>query len=136
MSPDEARIMQVFSVEEAFPVVTLLGWNKKEVGGYKVVVRNFSLVGRKAGCVFPDMTPSYLDNLCRLGLLEIPAGVVLIEPGTYEALENDPELEPFKAAATMKALRVDFERRGVRRTTFGIQFCEACVIQKPTAKNP
>jgi hypothetical protein len=71
MSPDKARIMCLFSIRHSSPVVEVRAL-EKEAETYQTVERHFSLVGREAGCDFPDHTPTYLDNLVRLGLLELP----------------------------------------------------------------
>ena len=101
MSPDEGRIMRLFVTGYAFPVVEVRSYEKKEATSYSVAMRSFSFVGREAGCDFPDLTPSYLDNLARLGLVELPGAYglgtpTLAAPNTYEPLEAADELVKLK----------------------------------------
>jgi len=127
MSPDEARIMRLFSPGVVLPLLDLLATQK---GGteFQIVARNFSKIGREADCKYPELTPSYLDNLCRLGLLDIPTGV-FIEPGDqYQMLENDPELKAAKRSiSNTPGFTVRFTKKLVELTNFGKQFCAACV---------
>lgn len=128
ISPDEAKIIGLLLTKSAFPVVDLRAKTPGQPG-YKVVISNFSLIGRQAGCSSPDLTPNYLDNLCRLGLFEIPAGIHLEELQEYTALESDAALAPFKAAIKEVGRSVEFGRKLISITTFGKQFCETCVLE-------
>jgi hypothetical protein len=130
MSPDEAKVMRLFATRSSFPLVELRAMlqPQPEDPTYNIVIRNFSLIGREAACAYPELTLSYLDNLCRLGLLEILSGTAIVEPGIYEALENSPELEHERQEILSSGRTVGFERKTIRRTTFGWQFCQACVI--------
>ncbi len=130
MSPDEARIIRLFSTFSQFPSIDLIA---KHVSGqsYAVVVRNFSNIAREAACEHRDLVPSYLDNLCRLGLLEMPPGKAMIVELAYEALESAKELATAKERIdASRDSTVAFERKIVAITTLGKQFCQACVIEK------
>jgi hypothetical protein len=136
MSPDEARIMRLFSVQQSYPVVEVQA-HGIEAETYQTVERRFSLVGREAGCDFPDHTPTYLDNLVRLGLLELPRaygirGPMLATPGVYESLESEAAqaLSELKNHFEDQGGRLAFERSFITLTDLGLQFCRACVIEK------
>ena len=62
---------------------------------YKELKTNLSLLGSLANCQYDELSPNYLDNLCRLGLLTIPVSATLDE-SIYEELENDPDLVEFR----------------------------------------
>lgn len=132
MSPDEAKIMRLFVAKTAYPVIDLHQVEKSSVASAitTIAVRNFSFVGREAGCMAPELTQSYLDNLCRLGLLEMPFGTSLAVPNTYEQLENASELECFKEQILSRDKQVRIERRVIRVTDFGRLFCSACVADR------
>lgn len=138
MSPDEARLMRLFATGHAFPIVQVRAYEKVAADEYRVVMRCFSSVGREAGCTFPDLTPSYLDNLDRLGLIEVPGASGLGAPNLadlnlYESLEAADELAQLKAQQEAQGGRVEFMRGFVRPTDLGRQFCRACVIEKGSA---
>lgn len=135
MSPDEAKIMRLFATSSRFPVIDVRAGNTGE-STYQTIVRNFSFIGREAGCDHPVLTQSYLDNMVRFGLLRFPSqegmgAPLMAAPNTYEPLENASELADVKAKIDAdENLAVEFGRSYVEVTTFGKQFCQACVIEK------
>ncbi len=92
---------------------------------------NFSLLGEMAGCEFNHLVPAYIDNLCRLGLAEIPPMWIYMSPGVYDPLEKAPVIEDIKAQIELNPeLRANIERRGLRVTELGKQFANVCVAKK------
>jgi Abortive infection alpha len=76
LTPDEAKLVSLFLKEMPFPLLNVR-WEYKtpteeKKGGLDVLV-NFSQLGEAAGCEFIHLVPAYIDNLCRLGLADIPA---------------------------------------------------------------
>jgi Abortive infection alpha len=130
MTPDEAKIMNLLATRRAYPIIDLKV-TYKEGGGFLILHRNVSLISEEAGCQHPQFTANYLDNLCRLGLLEIPFGRFLKESTHYEPIENDPGVLQLKQqfeGDDKRAFGVD--RRKVELTDLGKQFVGACVIDK------
>lgn len=132
LTPDEARILRLFAQQRAFPLVSVRREYKveteRERGGKDVLV-HFSLLGWEAGCDLPDLTPTYIDNLCRLGLAEVPALFEYTAPGVYDALEQHPRVESVKRKIEEdEKWHVVVERKGLRITELGKQFCKVCVI--------
>lgn len=134
LTPDEAKLVQLFVIPQAFPLLTVR-WEYKaptpeESGGMDVLV-NFSLLGGQAGVEFPHLTPTYLDNLCRLGLAEIPQMFEYTGKGVYEPLENAQEVLNAKARIEANPKwRVQMQRQGLRVTELGKQFANVCVLRK------
>lgn len=134
LTPDEAKIVGLFAFPNAFPLVTVR-WEYKnatseENGGMDVLV-NFSQIGNQAGVEFRNLTPTYLDNLCRLGLAEIPAMLQYTGKGVYDPLESAPEVLSTKSAIEQNPKwRVVIERRVLRVTELGKQFARVCVLRK------
>jgi len=132
LTPDEARIIRLFTYPRPFPLVTVR-WDYKiqtetERGGQNVLV-NFSLLGYEAGCEFPQLTSTYIDNLCRLGLAEIPTFFTYTAPGAYEALEKHPEILFVKRSLEAnEKWNVSVQRKGLNVTVLGRQFCQVCVV--------
>jgi Abortive infection alpha len=134
LTPDEAKLVGLFSYPRALPLLNVR-WEYREPqdgksGGSEILV-NYSHLGRVVGCEFPEMTPTYIDNLCRLGLAEIPTFMEYTGLGVYGPLEEDDEI---------KALQVQYEkdpdrkivldRKALRVTELGKQFAKICVVQK------
>lgn len=134
LTPDEAKLVSLFLREMPFPLLNVR-WEYKEQtegkrGGKEVLV-NFSHLGDIAGCEYRHLVPAYLDNLCRLGLAEIPPMFVYMSPGVYDPLENSPVIQTLKSQIEQNPeLRPNVERRGLRVTELGKQFARICVARK------
>jgi hypothetical protein len=133
LTPDEAKLVGMFVHNIAFPLLNVRWEYKKPEdgsGGQDVLV-NFSHLGNLADCEYPQMTPAYLDNLVRLGLINIPTFFQYTAKGVYDALENDPLVKELvaKIEANQK-LRPSIERKGMRVTQLGDQFARICVSRK------
>ncbi|MCX6601803.1 MAG: DUF4393 domain-containing protein [bacterium] len=127
--PDEAKIVHFLAkdVAIAHPVVDLLGMLPRRTE-YCLYVRNFSLLGSKADCVLPDATPAYLDNLVRLGLVEIPE-TEIVESGIYTPLENSPDLADYiETIEKTDGRKHSFQRKCIGLTNLGREFCYSCVL--------
>lgn len=132
LTPDEARIIRLFANDRAFPLLDVR-WEFKtptetESGGKDVLV-NFSLLGYEAHCEFPDLTPTYLDNICRLGIADIPAIYKYTARGIYDSLESHPQVvDAKKTIETNEKLQARVHHKGLRITELGKQFCYVCVV--------
>lgn len=145
LTPDEARLLTLFVVHRPFPLISVRRVYKvrtaTETGGYDLLT-NFSLLGWEAGCDYPEETPTYLDNLCRLGLAEIPSMYRYTTPYAYDALENHPKVQELKDAfESDDKFRLDVSRKGLRITHLGRLFCNTCVVSHedkglPVASSP
>lgn len=130
MSPDEAKIMRLFASEGAAPLIDVKV-SFKSGGGFKILVRNFSFAGKNAGCSYPELTPSYLDNLIRLGLLEIPPGRYIMNDEIYKKLQESNWSEEIKQQFEAdKDVTLGYDKKKIELTDLGKQFCLACVIDK------
>lgn len=130
LSSDEGLILKLFASAQNFPLIDVKLVTIKD-RGFQVLQRNTSLIGVQAGCKHPQLTSNYLDNLCRLGILEIPSGQKLNDPKTYEALTNSPSIEGIKKQFQgHETHRIDLAQKFIQATGIGRQFISACVIDK------
>lgn len=129
ITPDEARILKIFAPPRALPLIDVRAENKDANKGGREVLTNFSLYGEEAKCEHPHLTPSYIDNLCRLGLIELPTFYEYKAPNVYDPLENHSTVQNVKQQIEEnKELKCDIQRKGIRVTQLGRQFISACVI--------
>ena len=134
LTPDEAKLVGLFVSTQALPLLNVR-WGYKnptdeKTGGMDFLV-NFSLLGAQVGVEFQNLTPTYIDNLCRLGLAEIPAMYQYTGKGIYEPLENAQEVQNAKAQIESNPeWRFSIERKGLRVTELGKQFARICVLRK------
>jgi len=134
LTPDDARILRLLASREALPLVTIRAIFKQD-RGYIEVKRHFSLVGHEAGCSHPELTAGSLDNLCRLGLAEIPDGKWLSKVELYEPLEKHPEvLQTVSQIEKSGDKEPNIERKVFRLTDWGKQFCDACIAPEDSNK--
>lgn len=121
LTPDEARILAVLSVGDAFPAVDVVA------RGNRFLLRNASTVGTAAGVTLPDEVPSYLTRLAALGLVDL-SGEDPALSSQYEILTTD-EIVRDVLASTKRAKLV---RHTVRLSRFGARFWAACDPAVPT----
>lgn len=142
LTPDEAKIVALFQGKYRFPVLSVYQTAKTEIDGEKrtvstIVFRHFSMLPYDAGCAHPEYGPSYLDNLCRLGLGEIPqpafGGIAtrtmkeLYEP----LLGHTTVVNAMNSIEETETVKRVIENRVFKITNFGQQFYDACVSNAP-----
>ena len=134
LTPDEAKLVGLFLYDMALPLINVR-WEYKpnpegRTGG-KTILVHYSHLGRIAGCEYPQMTPTYIDNLCRLGLAAIPTYGEYTTKGVYDALENDPHVK-----ATIASIEANpetkpvLEKKTLQVSELGRQFARICVLKK------
>lgn len=133
MSPDEARIMRYFFEHGTQPIIDLKSV-EKPAGSYQVRASNFSMIGTNAGCQHPALVPSYLDNLCRLGLLLSPdkglGAPHIAHVEAYQPLEASREILDAMAQIKAEGSEPQIVRCLIEITAMGTQFCEACIVER------
>ncbi|MBX8489152.1 DUF4393 domain-containing protein [Pseudomonas cichorii] len=130
LTPDEAKLVSFFMQHRPFPIVNVVAVDKKE-GGEIYIAMNVSLFGYEAALQLPDMTRSYIDNLVRLGILEVRNGWAYKSTDFYTELEQCNEVEKHKnnIIENMKfAPRLD--RGAVGLTNLGKLFGTVCIVNK------
>lgn len=131
LTPDEAKIISIYKPYRYYPLITVKAklLNNK---GYKTILENYSHIGIYAKCTNPNLTPSYLINLTRLGLGEITYNHYLTAKGVYDSLYNDPNIIVLcnKIKSNPEFEGFEIFKGFFKFSTFGEQFYEACVASK------
>jgi hypothetical protein len=136
LSPDEARLMKLFAVDRPFPIITVRAESDEGKGGKDILAR-VSLLGLEAHCQHPELTPAYLDNLSRLGLIEIPPMVAYTDANVYKALEEHRQVVATRAQIDSTPQRKSsVSRHGAFVTQLGRHFISACVIDHEQIRKP
>lgn len=152
ITSDEARIIRLFVNGQKFPVwhldANILG---VEVGAppKEILTRleYMSLIGYDADCEDTDRVPSYINNLCRLGLAYLTSKQMPHEfrdearfksihqdysdPRLEELIEKTPQVYTvFRQVTTLghPSNYITIWTRYMTVTPFGNQFCWACVM--------
>ena len=136
LTPDEAKILKYFTHQIPFPILRIRREQTGAQRGGTDLYPYFSTLGEQSGCEHPSNTPAYLDNLTRLGLIQIPEIYEYTAPNVYNVLENHPIVLHLKESVEkQKDADIKIIRRGVIVTQLGKQFISICVSDH-LAKRP
>jgi hypothetical protein len=131
LTPDEARILRHLSDGRHRPIINIRSDFEDGTGGV-VVARYVTMIDEHAELATPALTPSYLDNLVRLGLIEIPVNSHLTLPGVYDELENQENVKTLRHQIDKtEGRRSSVVRTFAALTSLGQQFIGSCVLERP-----
>jgi hypothetical protein len=126
LTPDEAKIIEYLPKAGRYEPLADLAYTVSEDKGKFIIVRHVGTLAFDAKCENPDMLPKYIDNLCRLGLTEVPPMRWLVEDFRYDRIKSLDIV-----SATEKKIpngsTFDFERKTIGLTVLGAAFRDACV---------
>jgi Abortive infection alpha len=131
LSPDEAKLLShiahVPSHQRGFVDVHAAATQ----GGKTTFLTHFSILGESAECAYPDLTASYLENLARLGIVELQSGTWWTNEKagpTYERITAHARVcELVTRIEAMERYTPAIEKGAIEITTLGHQFIESCV---------
>jgi abortive infection alpha-like protein len=136
LAPDEGRILRLLATDGAQPSIDVRAAGLIGVGA-ELVQGGLNMVGAHAGCQDRERMPAYLNNLERLGLIELSPEPI-DDSVAYQVLQAQPEvMEALKRASRAKTVE-----RSIRLTPFGEDFCAVCLpldaadVQTLTADRP
>jgi hypothetical protein len=129
--PDEARIMKLFVINPMIPIVDVHQYKEENILRYQEIITNYSHIDKDAGCENPILMQSYIDNLCRVRLIEVIDDFIA-DPDAYELLENNSDMENINN----DGFQIKFRRKILRLTAFGQQFINACIVEKTERSAP
>ena len=126
LSPDEAKLLKSLT-KNSYPIIDLRLVSPN--GEFDVIVRNYTDVADDI-CEQPNKIFSYLDNLERLELIEIPYGLHIANESAYKHLEEHSEIKKIQNAfnsKTDKDVKWEFNRKCFQLTQYGRDFVDVCV---------
>lgn len=125
LTPDEAKLLKKISeMGNSFPLVDVkLHTND---GGFITEVHNFTLIAEGV-CDYPNKVFTYIDNLVRLKLIDIPHGVKLNNDDIYFQIESNAEIQKLINSPIPKGFRWEIVRKKFEVTQYGDCFWETCV---------
>jgi hypothetical protein len=138
MSPDEALMIKFLWSQISVPKIDLRAEEKNSHLGHWLC-RNFSLLPHEAGCSAPELGPNYLNNLARLGIVELRETYRLQGVGgkdLYVPLLEFPKIksliDQLKESPNQKPA---IDHGAIILTELGRQFCYACVDENTHSRN-
>lgn len=130
MTSDEAKIMRLFLDRDAYPTLTLRAEFKEGTSGYDHTLLVNDL-GSLASCEGPAMTPYLLDNLRRLGLVELVREHGLHDEVGYKVLEeSEGVVRAISEICSEENMNSRTIRGAVKISPLGRLFLQVCVVSK------
>ncbi len=128
ITEDEARVLSWFHNNKVLPVIDI----KKVLTKRQSEMRLNTLVSciaQEAGCQFDDLAESYLANLERVGLLEIPRTTCLTDDSLYQNVMTMPAVEERLSSLNggSSEFRGEVVKYYAKLSVYGIRFCHACI---------
>lgn len=125
LTPDEAKYLKslpdmILDIHPIIDVTVSLG---DEARGTNPIISNFTNYNIDQ-LEHPEQICSYIDNLVRLKLIEIPPGRHIVDKTVYKALEEDPLIQdPLSIEGeSPQQLKYHYMHKYFRLTNLGVDF--------------
>ncbi|QGQ97074.1 DUF4393 domain-containing protein [Paenibacillus psychroresistens] len=124
LTSDEAKILKLIKTNNFMPIIDL---NRLVEGSsFSIVVKNFTIIQYSIGCEFPELGSSYIENINRLGLIQIN-NTSLTDKTYYNDLENHIQILSRIKQIEDDGLQYQINKFIYHRTSFGQKFYNACI---------
>lgn len=126
MTPDDARLFKKIVITKLCPKIDV-GVAAKQ-GGHVVVIPNMLTKNFLEVLQYPDLAPSYLDNLQRLNLIQFSSGVYqefYTNKELYTPLREDPRVKALEGKLDLENQSLKIMEGHIRVTSFGHTFFHA-----------
>ncbi|WP_053600648.1 DUF4393 domain-containing protein [Bacillus sp. FJAT-18017] len=127
LNSDEALIIKSFNNNDPKPILKVRIYGTEDKNYYSEPLVNFSGIPYISGCLYPELGPSYIENLERLSLVDIDYNVYHTVPNSYDFIENHEVIREWKAYADSIQRRIEIMQGVITITPFGEVFISTCV---------
>lgn len=122
LSSDECKMLRMFFFEKSIPIIKPRV--KIDNKGEYDVVPYFGDVCYKIDCSHPEKFPEYMDNLQRLGLVDIEKDRLFTDDTIYENLKKHPNYPKITLSAGQSIVE---KKSYYTITELGRKFCSICL---------
>lgn len=129
ITTEEAKILKSLNPRDLYPQISLK-IHYKDRPGYNVVASHFSLIPFQAGCLNPLDGPIYLENLHRLGVIDLNDGNHIVDLNKYNDLVNHDLVNAYKLKAKDSGAIISYIHGYFTLTTYGEQLYNTCITSK------
>jgi len=129
LSTEEALILQQFVKKNMFAKIDIQEVATNNVGEINRFL-NFTMFHKMDTRINVNNTRTYLDNLKRLGVIEILKDEYFADNTDYIALENDSAIADLKKSIENQGKKIKFRKGLIRLTAFGTDFVKNVVAMK------
>jgi hypothetical protein len=95
INSDEAKIIKFLDGQNPIPIIKIRIYGEDNAG-FAEPLTNFSYIPFQSGCAHPNLTPSYLENIERLGLGYNSYTIYNTNPSAYFPVENHPIIKEWE----------------------------------------
>lgn len=122
LSSDECKMIKYLRNHPTMPMIKIRVKNANGNGSYDIFPY-FSDICYMVGCDYPHKFPEYLDNLHRLGLVEIHYDTYLTDDKVYEKLKTHPGFRRVGVSDDLK-----LEKKSIYcLSELAKKFCNVCL---------
>ena len=124
---DELKILALFVKPDAIhPIIDIINHSlKPEEGGIEALV-NFTLIPETAKCQYVALSPMYMDNLIRIGILDVQGRY---NDDAYADLEQHPVVqETVRLIAQQPGRKFIINKKAPRPTEIGSLLIRTCIM--------
>jgi len=128
LTPDEAKIIRsIPNFKNNFmPVIDVKLTDKNASGtGHQIFITNFTTIGLDV-IENKENICSYIDNLIRLKILEVPPTYHLANESLYKPLEESPILDKLIPQAYKSTYNIGYNHKIIAITNYGLLFKRIC----------
>ncbi|POE01330.1 DUF4393 domain-containing protein [Pectobacterium odoriferum] len=127
LTADEARVISIMKNKKEIPLIDVVVIDNRD-HGEQVVFGNLSSFSFGMELEHSQLFSSYVYNLCRLGLLEIPTGYRYLNPSAYDEITNSNFWKEVSRGVPLKENhQFDYNRKILSVTDMGKQFISVCI---------
>ena len=123
LSSDEGKVIKYLYQDDKQPMIKIR-IKLDDNGGESDLSPYFSDIGYKADCQYPQKFPEYLDNLHRLGIIEVYYDRFLTNEKYYEELKYHSN---FPHIAGKEKYNIVEKKSMYELSEFGKKFCKVCL---------
>lgn len=138
LTSDEAKIMAFFKTKQSIPFIIVRAHeNESSFFGINILSK-YTCIGKKISCSDLKIVNSYLDNLDRLGLIEINDQHNYKDKNEYNDLKNDKYIKQIEDLIRQRE-NYNFpkiEEGIIKLTDLGKLFTEICIGDQPIIVSP
>lgn len=124
LNSEEAQMFKEFSESLPICLIKLTHTEKQSWNVLAMHLLNDIDLETENPIVNPKV-PALVDNLIRLGLIKVDYQIYLSDTGSYEWVDQRPEVVALKTQFEDEIHKIEIERGTLERTAFGIQFAKA-----------
>lgn len=137
ITPDEAKVINYIArcLSKGLPIPIVHIKAQSPSGAYHYVEKNVTTCGIDAGCVHADLIGSYLDNLSRLGLINL-LDTVYARKGAYDKIYHHPDYRELISsiedayADREPPPKILAQEASLELSSFGHLFINACLSRE------